>query len=49
MYPALFLSFGVFTLLATVLIWQRMRAERQNQRLLALESDAAELGLLEET
>jgi heme exporter protein C len=49
MYPALFLSFGLFTLLATVLIWQRTRAERQNQRLLALESEAAELGLLEET
>jgi heme exporter protein C len=49
MYPSLFLSFALFTLLAGVLIWQRMRAERQNQRLLALESDAAELGLLEET
>jgi heme exporter protein C len=49
MYPSLFLSFALFTLLASVLIWQRMRAERQNQRLLALESDAAELGLLEET
>jgi heme exporter protein C len=49
MYPSLYLSFGLFTLLAAVLIWQRMRAERQNQRLLALESEAAELGLLEET
>jgi heme exporter protein C len=49
MYPALYLSFGLFTLLAGVLIWQRMRAERQNQRLLALESEAAELGVLEET
>lgn len=49
MYPALFLSFGLFTLLATVLIWQRARAELQSQKLLAIESDAAEHGLLEET
>lgn len=49
MYPALFLSFGLFTLLAIVLIWQRARAERLNQRLQAIESRAAEAGLLEET
>lgn len=49
MYPALFLSFGLFTLLATILIWQRARAELQAQKLAAIESDAAEHGLLEET
>jgi heme exporter protein C len=49
MYPPLFMSFGLFTLLAGLLIYQRMQAERQHQKLLALESDAAELGLLEET
>jgi heme exporter protein C len=49
MYPPLFMSFGLFTLLAGLLIYQRMRAERQHQKLLALESEAAELGLLEET
>jgi heme exporter protein C len=48
MYPALILSFVLFTLLASVLIWQRTRAERLHQRLLALESQAAEAGLLEE-
>lgn len=48
MYPSLFLSFALFTLLAAVLIWQRARAERLHQRLFALESEAAEAGLLEE-
>ena len=43
------LQIGLFTLLACLLIWQRMIAERQQQKLLSLESDAAELGLLEET
>jgi heme exporter protein C len=49
MYPPLFLSFGLFTLLAAILIWQRARAELLHQRLLTIESDAAEAGLLEET
>jgi heme exporter protein C len=48
MYLPLILSFVLFTLLAVVLIWQRMRAERLQQRLLVLESQAAEAGLLEE-
>lgn len=49
MYPALILSFVLFTVLAVVLIWQRTRAERLQQRVLALETEAAEGGLLEET
>ena len=49
MYPALFMGFFLFTLLAIVLIWQRARLERLRQRVLALESDAAERGLLEES
>ena len=49
MYPPLFLSFGLFTLLAIILIWQRARAEILHQRYLALETEAAEAGLLEET
>ena len=49
MYPALILSFVTFTLLFAVLLWQRVRAERLNQRLLMLETRAAEAGLLEET
>ena len=48
MYPPLILSFVLFTLLASVLIWQRARAERLQQQLHALESQAAEAGLLEE-
>ncbi|HKU37957.1 MAG TPA: cytochrome c biogenesis protein CcsA [Polyangiales bacterium] len=48
MYPAMISSFVLFTLLAVVLIWQRTRAERLHQRLLAVESQAAEAGLLEE-
>jgi heme exporter protein C len=47
MYPALFLGFVVFTLLAVLLIWQRARLELMRQRLIALEADAAERGLLE--
>jgi heme exporter protein C len=49
MYPALISSFVLFTLLAALLIWQRTRAERVRQRVLALETEAAEGGLLEET
>ncbi|HEX4352207.1 MAG TPA: heme transporter, partial [Polyangiales bacterium] len=48
MYPALFIGFFLFTLLAVLLIWQRARLERLRQRLLTLESDAAECGLMEE-
>jgi heme exporter protein C len=49
MYPALFTGFLLFTLLSVLLIWQRARLERTRQRVLALESDAAERGLLEES
>lgn len=49
MYPALISSFVLFTLLAALLIWQRTRAERLRQRVLTLETEAAERGLLEET
>jgi heme exporter protein C len=49
MYPALFLGFALFTLLAVVLMWQRARLERLRQRVLAIEADAAERGLLEES
>ena len=48
MYPALFLGFGLFTLLAVLFMWQRARVERLRQRLLTIEIDAAERGLLEE-
>jgi heme exporter protein C len=49
MYPALFCSFALFTVLAAVLIWQRARVERARQRYEGLEIEAAERGLLEET
>jgi len=49
MYPALFLGFFLFTLLAALLIWQRARLERLRQRVLALETDAAERGFMEES
>lgn len=48
MYPALFLGFFLFTLLAVLFMWQRARVERLRQRLLTIEIDAAERGLLEE-
>jgi heme exporter protein C len=48
MYPALFFGFGLFTLLAVLLIWQRARLERLRQRVLGLEVDAAESGLMED-
>jgi heme exporter protein C len=48
MYPALFVGFGLFTLIAVLLMWQRARLERLRQRALAIEIDAAERGLLEE-
>jgi heme exporter protein C len=49
MYPALFLGFFLFTLLAVLLIWQRARLERLHQRVLMLETDAAERGFMEES
>ncbi len=45
---ALLHGFVLFTLLVALLIWLRVRAERQRQALAALELDAAERGLLEE-
>jgi heme exporter protein C len=48
MYPPLFLGFLLFTLIAVLLMWQRARLERMRQRVLAIEIDAAERGLLEE-
>lgn len=48
MYPAFFGSLFFFTLLVSYLIWARYRLERDRSALLALESDAAELGLLED-
>jgi heme exporter protein C len=49
MYPALFIGFFLFTLLAVLLIWERARLERLRQRVQALEIDAAERGFMEET
>jgi heme exporter protein C len=49
MWPPLLLSFALFTALVVALIWVRARSERTRQRLLALEQEAAERGLLEET
>jgi heme exporter protein C len=49
MYPALFLGFFLFTLLAVLLIWQRARLERLRQRVLMLETEAAERGFMEES
>ena len=48
MKPALELSIVLFILLAVALIWVRARAERLQQRIAALELEAAERGLLEE-
>ena len=49
MYPALFVGFALFTLMGVLLMWQRARVERLRQRALALEIEAAERGLLEES
>jgi heme exporter protein C len=49
MRPALLCGFLLFLILGVVLIWVRARGERLRQRLSALELDAAERGLLEET
>jgi heme exporter protein C len=48
MYPAFFVSLFFFTLLVTYLIWTRFKLERDRHALLGLESEAAELGLLED-
>jgi len=48
MYPAFFGSLILFTLLVSYLILARYRLERDRSALLALESEAAELGLLED-
>ncbi len=48
MRMALGLSFATFTALVVLLIWARARVERDRQRVLMLELDAAEFGLLEE-
>ncbi|HTU57921.1 MAG TPA: cytochrome c biogenesis protein CcsA, partial [Polyangiales bacterium] len=49
MYPPLFVGFALFTLLGLLLMWQRARVERLRQRAYALEIEAAERGLLEES
>jgi heme exporter protein C len=48
MGQALGLGFILFTALVALLIWTRMRTERQRQELRALELEAAERGLLED-
>jgi heme exporter protein C len=48
MVPALALGFVLFTALVALLVWARFRIERVRQRVVALELDAAERGLLEE-
>jgi heme exporter protein C len=45
---ALGFAFMAFTSLVILLVWARARAERDRQRVLMLELDAAELGILEE-
>jgi heme exporter protein C len=48
MAPALASGFVLFTVLVALLVWARFRVERVRQRVVALELDAAERGLLEE-
>jgi heme exporter protein C len=48
MRTALLLSFLAFTCLCALLVWARARVERDRQRVLHLELEAAERGLLEE-
>lgn len=48
MLVALLLGCAAMTALCALLVWSRARAERVRQRVLTLELDAAELGLLEE-
>ena len=46
MYPALWLSFAAFTVLAAVLVWVRARGELLVRRVSAAEDEAIELGVL---
>lgn len=48
MLIALLLGCAALTALASLLVWARARLERDRQRILAIELDAAEHGLLEE-
>jgi heme exporter protein C len=48
MRPALLLGFAFFTALCFLLIWMRVRAESLKQRLMALQGEAAQTGLLED-
>jgi len=48
MLMALLLGCAAMTALCVLLVWARTRLERDRQRVLTLELDAAELGLLEE-
>jgi heme exporter protein C len=48
MLVALLLGCAAMTALCALLVWARALAERDRQRVLTLELDAAELGLLEE-
>jgi heme exporter protein C len=47
-HSAVLLGLGLFIVLSVVLIWVRARGERLRQRVIALELEAAERGLLEE-
>jgi heme exporter protein C len=49
MYPALWVSLAMFLALAIALIWIRSRTERLRQGVMALELEAVERGLLEES
>lgn len=49
MWPAFWMGMLLFVLLAVALIWIRTRGERLRQRLAALELEAAERGLLEDS
>jgi heme exporter protein C len=49
MVPALVLSFVFFTVIVALLVWVRARAERAKQDLAAIETEAAALGLLEDS
>ena len=49
MVPALILGFVLFTVVAALLMTLRVRNERMRQTLEAIETEAAERGLLEET
>jgi len=48
MYPALILGFVLFTQLALLFMWLRARLELSRQQFSAMESTAAELGLLDD-